>query len=736
MRNPEDGYRLWLRYDVVSNARRLAEYRRALTNVSVAAGSSTLDAARNELSLGLAGLLGAPLRFDRPSSGRGGLLVGTRARSTAAATAVATAVAAHIPPDDLATAGEEGFLVRHVPMKGREFLTVIASNNDIGILYGVFALLRHLQAYRPLARLDLRETPKSKLRMLDHWDNLDRTVERGYAGLSIWDWPKLPQDVSPRYRDYARANASIGINAVVLNNVNSDARILTREYLEKVAALATVFRPFGMRVYLTARFSAPMEIGGLATADPLDTKVAAWWREKCREIYRHIPDFGGFLVKANSEGQPGPQDYRRSHADGANVLADALAVTAPSGQPAGRVLWRAFVYHDAIGPLQAPDGGQAGHPNRIPNRLQNPMQDRAKQAYDVLTPLDGAFHGGAMVQVKNGPIDFQPREPFHPLFGAMPKTPLVVEFQITQEYLGQGTHLVYLAPLFKETLDSDTFANGAESTVGKVVAGMAGVANIGIDGDWCGHPFAAANWFAFGRLAWNFELGADEIADDWLRMTFTNQDEFVAPVKTMMLASREAAVNYMTPLGLHHLMAEGHHHGPGPWVDAAARADWTSVYYHRADSFGIGFDRSPTGSNAAAQYHRPWSEIFGDRNRCPEDLLLWFHHVSWDQPMKSGRALWDELCLRYQGGVESVRRMRGGWQIVGALIDRARATQVEMLLAIQEQEAVWWHDACLLYFQSFSKRPFPVGSAPPTGRLDDFRLSKHNYVPRVNSRVP
>jgi alpha-glucuronidase len=743
----EDGYRLWLRYDLVADASRLAEYRRSLTHVVVAMGSATLDAARTELSLGLAGLLGAPPRFGRASAGSGSVLVGTPARSPA--------IAAQNLSRHLAGLGEEGFVVRRVEGGGPS-LTVIAANADIGILYGVFALLRHLQTHRPLAHLDLRDNPKLKLRMLDHWDNLDGTVERGYAGLSIWDWPKLPREVSSRYRDYARANASIGINAVAVNNVNSDARILTGEYLEKVAALASVFRPFGIRVYLSARFSAPIEIGGLRTADPLDAGVAAWWREKCREIHRHMPDFGGFLVKANSEGQPGPQDYQRTHADGANVLAAALAATAPAGMPGGKVLWRAFVYHNDAGSRPSRGGeegkarnrGSGGIPGPPPSQVDRrvdrradrgpapgptpdpipPAQDRARQAYDDLTPLDGAFRSNALLQVKNGPIDFQPREPFHPLFGAMPKTPLVVEFQITQEYLGQGTHLVYLGPLFKETLDSDTFARGAGTTIGKVVAGIAGVANIGNDDDWCGHPFAAANWFAFGRLAWNFGLGADEIADDWLRMTFTNQDQFVTPVKAMMLESRDAAVNYMTPLGLHHLMAEGHHHGPGPWVDTG-RADWTSVYYHRADSVGMGFDRSPTGSNAVAQYHPPWPDIFGDSRRCPEELLLWFHHVSWDHAMKSGRTLWDELCARYQAGVESARRMRAGWQTVGALIDRARASHVQTLLAIQEQEARWWHDACLLYFQSFSKLEFPPGCEPPTGRLDDFRLFKHSYIP-------
>jgi alpha-glucuronidase len=683
-----------------------------LVDIAVASGSPTLEAARTELGLGLSGLLGGPRRLTT-SVAAGTVLAGTPAGSAS--------IAALGLGDDLAKVGPEGFVIKRVPSQARaqthaadktqgqtpakaqESLIAIAANRDIGVLYGAFALLRHLQTHRPLADLDIVNAPKLDLRMLNHWDNLDGTVERGYAGLSIWDWPELPQTLSSRYIDYARANASLGINAVALTNVNANARVLTDAYLAKVAALAGVLGRYGMRVYLTARFSAPMEIGGLRTADPLNADVVRWWRDKCREIYRFIPDLGGFLVKANSEGQPGPQDYGRTHADGANLLADALA--ADGG--AGRVLWRAFVYREKS------------------------AEDRAKQAFADLSPLDGKFHANVMIQVKNGPIDFQPREPFHPLFGAMPKTPVLVEFQITQEYLGQGTHLAYLAPLYKETLDSDTFANGPGSRVAKVIQGMAGVANIGADRNWCGHPFAAANWFAYGRLAWDHTLSADVIAEDWLRMTFTNDDRFVAPAKAVMLGSREAVVSYMTPLGLHHLMAKDHHHGPGPWVSAAdtGRADWASVYYHRADSVGIGFDRSATGSNAVAQYHPPWTTLFGDVRSCPEELLLWFHHVPWKHKMKSGRALWDELCLRYQGGVESVRRMRATWNGLGAYVDGARFGDVKMLLAIQEQEARWWRDACLLYFQTFSRLPFPDGCQPPAGRLDDYRLLKHSYVP-------
>jgi alpha-glucuronidase len=494
----------------------------------------------------------------------------------------------------------------------------------------------------------------------------------------------------------------------VLTNVNANATSLTAEYLAKAAALASVFRPYGIRVYLTARFSAPVEIGGLKTADPLDPAVAAWWKAKADEIYAAIPDFGGFLVKANSEGQPGPQDYGRTHADGANALADALA---PHG---GIVMWRAFVYS-----------------NQTPT-------DRAKQAYAEFQPLDGAFRPNVLVQVKNGPVDFQPREPFHPLFGALPRTPLMAEFQITQEYLGFATHLVYLGTLFEETLSADTQARGPGSTVAKVVdgtlhglplTGIAGVANVGSDRNWCGSVFACANWYAFGRFAWDPAEAARPVAEDWVRMTFGGDPALAATLVPMMLGSRQAAVDYMTPLGLHHLMAEGHHYGPGPWVDGAKRADWNSVYYHRADANGIGFDRSPSGSNAAAQYSAPVAEAFGRLDRVPDDYLLWFHHVPWDHQLASGRTLWDELVRRYYGGVETVRRMQATWRSLEGRVDAERYEQVRAFLAIQEKEARWWRDACVLYFQSFSRRPLPDGFERPEHDLAYYRAIRKRYVP-------
>jgi alpha-glucuronidase len=700
MSHTEDGYRLWLRYEPLASSARLTQYRAELTQIVFDSTSPTLLAAKRELQRGLGGLLGAPAECAGAVTRPGALVAGTPRGSHAIASLGLDPL--------LAPLGTEGFAIHRTFLAGSP-CTVIAANEDIGVLYGAFHLLRHLQTEQDLHTAETEAAPKLRYRMLDHWDNLDRTIERGYAGFSLWDWHKLPAYVAPQYEDYARANASIGINAALLTNVNADALVLTGDYLKKVAALADVFRPYGIRVHLPARFSAPIEIGGLPTADPLDRDVVRFWREKASEVYHHIRDFGGFLVKANSEGQPGPGDYGRTHADGANLLADALA---PHG---GTVLWRAFVYEN--------DG----------------REDRAKQAYRELKPLDGLFRENVALQVKNGPIDFQPREPFHPLFGAMPRTPLVAEFQITQEYLGFATHLVYLGSLFQETLDSDTNPGGSGPTVatvlqagagGRGVSGMAGVANVGTDRNWCGHPFAQANWFAFGRLAWNPELRADAIADDWIRMTFTNDERFVAPVREMMLDSRETAVNYMTPLGLHHLMAWDHHYGPGPWI-SEGRADWTSVYFHRADAEGIGCDRSRTGSDAVGQYAPSLRALWGRLDTCPESLLLWFHHVPWGRRMRSGRTLWEELCHKYSSGVQGVRTMRASWDSIEGLIDEGRQRHVQALLRIQENEARWWRDACVLYFQTFSKRPLPVGHEPPERALDDYMRIRHHHVPGI-----
>ena len=683
----EDGYDLWLRYRLVADAQRLGEYRAALSHLVVEGDSPTLRAARDELTVGLGGLLGTEVRRADRIRGDGAIIAGTPRTSRL--------VAALPLADDLRRAGAEGFVLRTLRVSGRQ-ATVIAANREVGVLYGSFALLRLLQTDRPLRDLAVVSAPKIGLRLLDHWDNLDRSVERGYAGLSLWDWSRLPDSLDPRYRDYARANASLGINGTVLTNVNADARVVAPEFLLKVAALANVFRPYGIRVYLTARFSAPIELGDLATADPLDPAVRAWWRHKVDEIYRVVPDFGGFLVKANSEGQPGPQDYKRTHADGANMLAEAL------DPHDGVVMWRAFVYS-----------------NEVPT-------DRVRQAYDEFTPQDGAFRANVLIQVKNGPLDFQPREPFHPLFGAMPRTPLMLELQITKEYLGQDTHLVFLGPLFEEVLDADTYARGEGSTVGRVVdgslhgyarTGIAGVANIGTDRNWTGSHFNQANWYAFGRLAWDHTLSSGEIAEEWIRMTFVNEPAVVARIRDIMLGSREAVVHYMTPLGLAHIMAAGHHYGPGPWV-ARGRADQTAVYYHRADTRGLGFDRTAAGSGALEQYFPPLRRRWASRDSVPDALLLWFHRVRWSERLRSGRTLWEELVHEYSAGVDSVRSMARQWSTLEGSIDEARFRDVAAFLAIQQREARWWRDAAIAYFQTFSRQPVPAGYAPPAHPLE------------------
>jgi alpha-glucuronidase len=696
----EDGYRLWLRYDAIHEPVILRAYHSALKQIMVEGHSGTLDAVREELQNGLSGMLGKKIPFVSGTITEGTLLIGTPESSAR--------IAALPVKELLKNTGQDGFIIKTCMVSGMHCI-VITANEDIGLLYGTFHFLRFLQTRQQIGSIDLVSVPSTQFRLLNHWDNLNRTVERGYAGFSLWEWHLLPDYVSPRYKDYARANASIGINGAVLTNVNANALILTPQYLEKTAALAEAFRPYGIRVYLTARFSAPVEIGGLSTADPLDPQVIEWWQKKADEIYRFIPDFGGLLVKANSEGQPGPQNYGRSHAEGANMLAHALA---PHG---GIVMWRAFVYD-----------------NNVP-------EDRAKQATNEFKPLDGNFSTNVFVQVKNGPIDFQPREPFHPLFGSMPGTPLMMEFQLTQEYLGQGTHLVYLAPLFKECLQADTYAQGKGSEVVRIIdgtlekhgiTGMAGVSNIGTDRNWCGHPFAQSNWYAFGRLAWDLSLPADSIAEEWLRVTFTNNVAFIAPVKQMMLGSREYAVNYMTPLGLHHIMARDHHHGPGPWV-SEGRPDWTSVYYHRADTAGIGFDRTAAGSNALSQYYPEVRQRFEDTGSCPESMLLWFHHMPWDHRMASGRTLWEELCYRYYDGADSVKKMQQTWKSLEGMIDQERFDHVKAMLSIQVKEAVWWRDACVLYFQTFSRRPIPEGLEKPAHTLEYYRNIKEYYVPGI-----
>jgi alpha-glucuronidase len=688
----EDGYELWLRYPLVSDAALLQQYRQTIASIVMLGDSPTLRIARDELRRGLRGLLGRDVPVGREVAA-GALVVGSVEQFIENRVTGSSDLREVVGPP-----GGEGYGVRSTVVAGRR-VTAIAGQSDVAALYGVFHLLRLLQTHQRIDALAITESPRAEHRVLNHWDNLDGTVERGYAGGSLWDWHKLPDYLSPRYVDYARANASLGINGTVLTNVNANATSLTRDYLAKAAALAHLFRPYGIRVYLTARFSAPIEIGGLKTADPLDPQVRAWWAKKADEIYALIPDFGGFLVKANSEGQPGPQDYKRTHADGANMLAEAVGLR-------GIVIWRAFVYSE------------------------NVKEDRARQAYTEFVPLDGTFRPNVLVQVKNGPIDFQPREPIHPLFGAMPKTPLMLELQVTKEYLGFATHLVYLAPLFEEVLDAPVEGPPEGGPrVRQTLSGFAGVANTGTDRNWCGAVFACANWHAFGRLAWNPTLTSSVLAREWLRMTFTNDTAFVEPATQMMLGSRQAAVDYMTPLGLHHLMARGHHYGPGPWVSGGPRADWTSVYYHQADAKGIGFDRTVTGSNAVEQYPAPLRDLYGRLDRVPDDFLLWFHHLPWDHRMRSGRMLWDELTFRYCRGVQSVGTMKQTWQRLERFVDADRFGETRAFLDIQEKEAKWWRDASVLYFQTFAKRPIADACGAPERTLDEYMSIDLRYVP-------
>ena len=696
----EDGYDLWMRYRLLA-PEQVKLYGGHASQLIIGSATPTQTVTREELQRGLDGLLGHGPLLSHDITRDGAIIVGTPSSSPLIAQLKL----------DTKSLGNEGYLIRSVAVNGHT-ATAIVGNTDVGTLYGAFHFLRLLQTEQSIDHLDIRESPRLKLRVLEHWDYLNGQVERGYAGASIWDWWKLPDWRAPRYTDYARANASIGINGTVLNDVTDGATILTPTYLEKVAALADVFRPYGIRVYLSIRFSAPIEIGGLKTADPFDPQVQRWWREKADEIYRIIPDFGGFLVKANSEGQPGPEDYGRTHADGANVLADALA---PHG---GIVMWRTFVYS------------------------QNNPDDRAKQAYEEFKPLDGHFRANVILPVKNGPIDFQPREPFHPLFGAMPKTPLMMEFEITKEYLGFATHLVYLGPLYEEVLSADTMVHGKDSTVAKVIdgsleghtlTGMTGDSNIGTDRNWTGSDFNQANWYVFGRLAWNPTLSSRTIADEWVRMTFTNNNAFVKPVVDMMMRSREAVVDYMTPLGLVHIMGPGHHYGPAPWDASESRADWRPVYYHRADHQGIGFDRTNTGSNAVAQYAPPVAAQFNDLKQTPEQYLLFFHHVRWDYRMRSGQTLWYELIAHYTQGVDDVKQMRETWRHMDGYIDDERYQQVATFLAIQQKEAQWWRDACIAYFQSISGLPLPSGYTPPQQSLKYYESLTFPFVPGFSS---
>ncbi len=675
----DDGYRLWLKYDLIKNVSRREAYTRSAQFIQVETNSPVVKSAAEELQTALRGLLGKSVPIVTNAANKtGGILLTTGKTSDINAP----------------TFNKEGYQV--IRKQGN---IVIASQSDTGVLYGVFALLRQLQTLQSIDNISLTSNPKVKYRLLNHWDNVNGTIERGYAGGSLWKWYELPETIDPRYRDYARANASIGINGTVINNVNASARFLTAEYIQKVAVLANVFRPYGIRIYLSVYFPAPKTVGGLKTADPLDSQVRKWWADKTQEIYAAIPDFGGFLVKANSEGEPGPQDYSRTHADGANMLAEAL------GPHDGIVMWRAFVYK------------------------ADPKSDRFKAAYEEFTPFDGKFDKKVIVQVKNGPIDFQPREPVSPLFGSMPKTPLAIEFQITQEYLGFATHLVYEAPLFKECLETDTYAKGKGSTVAKVVDGslegytltaMAGVANTGSDRNWTGHPMAQANWYAFGRLAWDHTLSAEAIADEWIKMTLTNEPQAVKHISNLMLRSREIYVSYNTPLGLSRPWS-GIHFAPEPWLNKSSRPDWTSIYYHRADSVGLGFDRTANGSNALAQYRPEVQQKWSNPETCSLPYLLWFHHVPWTKKLTTGRTLWNELCTRFYTGADSVAWMQQQWAQVESAIDSEIFADVSGRLATQHKEAVWWRDAWVLYLQQFARQPIPAPFKKPERTLEEVK---------------
>ena len=693
----QNPYDLWLQYDKIEDKTLLDSYKKQVSNVYLNLNSATGDVIKEEIEKSFKGLLNIEPKFDNKTPS---LIISTLDKLD---------LSLKKKLSKTSNINDEGYIIQHISEKGESKL-IISAKTEKGLLYGVFNFIKQIQLHKDLSKLAIVDSPKIQKRVLNHWDNLDRSVERGYAGFSIWDWYLLPELIKQEYIDYARANASIGINGTVLTNVNSNALVLSPRYIQKLKALADVFRPYGIQVYLTARFSAPIETGDLETADPLNAEVKQWWKDKAEEIYAEIPDFGGFLVKANSEGQPGPNNYGRSHVDGANMLAEAVA---PYD---GIIMWRAFVYSE-----------------------EKP-EDRAKQAYSEFKPFDGKFKDNVLVQVKNGAIDFQPREPFHPLFGAMPDTPLMMEFQITQEYLGGMSHLVFLPKLFEEVLEEDTYTQGEGSTVGKIIdgqlsnkklTGMAGVANIGTAKNWTGHQFGQANWYGFGRLAWNPETSAEIIAKDWLKMTFSNNTEFVEPMSKLLLDSREAVVNYMTPLGLHHIMAAGHHQGPGPWVKDMPRPDWTSVYYHKADENGIGFDRTSSGSKALDQYASEIQEKYSDPATTPDKYLLWFHHLPWDYKMKSGKTLWYEIAAHYQKGVEQVEDMQKTWQKMQEFVDPQVFKETNMLLDIQLKEAKQWRNACLLYFQQFSKMDLPDLIPEITKDLDYYKSLETPYAPGI-----
>ncbi len=689
-----DGYEAWLHYTPVQNQELLEDYKQAFLRISLPEEDATIKVLKAEIERALPLLLGENPVFTHDDTDRVGIRFALKKDLSTASTASLT--------QEL---GGEGFTIYKV---GAQWMVVAESSK--GLLYGMFHWIKSLRLEQPLSNMDITSTPKVQYRMTNHWDNLNRRVERGYAGLSIWEWETLPEYSHPRYADYARLLASLGLNSVILNNVNADPRILNNEFLNKIRTIAQALHPYGIDVFLSINYQSPMRIGGLETADPLDAQVEEWWAQKATQIYDLIPNFGGFLVKADSEGQPGPFAYGRDHAVGANVLARAVK---PFG---GVVIWRAFVY--------SPE-----------------QEDRFREAFDEFVPLDGKFESNVILQTKNGPIDFQPREPFSPLFGAMENTNTMLELQITQEYFGFSNHLAYQGTLFEEVLRADTYAKGTGSTVADVITakvfdyeftGMAGVLNIGTDRNWTRHPFVQSSWYAFGALAWNPYRNSQEIAEEWVRLTFGQEQQLVATITHMMMISREAGVNYRMPLGLTHLYAQGHHYGPAPWTADLPRPDWTAVYYHKADKNGIGFDRTSTGSNAIEQYNEPLKSQFATPEETPEELLLWFHHLPWNYTMKSGKTLWDELVLHYYKGVDQVQEMQVLWNELEGRVDDERFQQVRALLAIQHKDAKRWRDSCVLYFQSFSQLPLPDGLETPEHDLEYYKsLEKTLFIPDV-----
>jgi alpha-glucuronidase len=668
----DDGYRLWLKYDAITDKVQKSYYSSRLKTIYANTQDASVKVAVEELQIAVKGLLGFTPIVKPLSTASNGLILKTDKNT----------------PD----INEEGF---RISSSGKSI--TIQGKKGAGVLYGVFHLLRNIQTGEDINTVS---SPDIQLRLLNHWDNHNGTIERGYAGMSLWKWYELPERIDPRYIDYARANASIGINGTVLNNVNASARFLTSEYLGKVKALADAFRPYGIKVYLSVNFATPRILKETKDADPLNPEVQKWWADKTKEIYKLIPDFGGYLVKANSEGEPGPMDYGRTHVDGANMLADAVK---PHG---GIIMWRAFVYSF------------------------DPKYDRFKAAYNEFKPFDGKFADNVIIQVKNGPIDFMPREPISPLFTTMEKTPVSMEFQLTQEYLGWATHMVYLAPMFKECLDTDTHAKGEGSTVANVLKGkvfgykhtaIAGVANTGSDRNWTGHPITQSNWYTLGRLAWNTDISSEKIADEWIKQTLTRNTGAVETIAKSMLKSRDVYVNYTAPFGLHHVMGESHHFGPEPWVEKAPRPDWTAPYYHRADEKGIGFDRTKTGSDGLSQYPEKLAKVYENEDTCPEEFLLWFHHVSWDKKLKSGKPLWESFVRSFYNGAEQVKDMQAEWQSVKGDVSKETFLNVEARLKTQYKEAIWWRDACVLYFQQFSKMPIPSDLKTPERTLEEVK---------------